>query len=431
MKLALSFYGSRGDIQPGVCLGHELTRRGHTVTMLVPPNYVGFAASMGLAALPIGLDSESYWDSDRSRELLATRNPVRKLRLAQQQVAEGFARFDADLAETVTDLAADAGVDGLISGPLGQERIHALAEHLAVPMATMRFCAMSENGVVGAIPSSRTLPAAVNRASWRTADAITWTFGKGPENRFRARLGLPAARHRLTHRLQREAVLQIQAYDPVFFPGLNQEWGADRPLVGFLDLPVDERAAVGEEVAGDGPLSTWLETGPPPVYISFGSAPLSDPERVHTAIRDTARVLRIRALVGARGGSEGVGVGTDDVFVAGAMNHATVLPRCRAAVHHGGAGTTAATVRAGLPTMVASAGADQAHWGAAVTRLGIGTSTRLSTLDTATLTDGLAVLLRPDTIRRAEAVGAQMIAPADAAAAAAKAVESAFARVTV
>ncbi|GAA1455630.1 glycosyltransferase [Williamsia maris] len=431
MKLALSFYGSRGDIQPGVCLGHELARRGHSVTMLVPPNYVSFAASMGLAARPIGLDSESYWESDRSRELLATRNPVRKLRLAQQQVAEGFARFDADLAETVTDLAAETGVDGLISGPLGQERIHALAEHLGVPMATMRFCAMSENGAIGAIPTSRALPAAVNRASWRTADAITWTFGKGPENRFRARLGLPAARQRLPHRLQRDEVVQLQAYDPVFFPGLEREWGSERPLVGFLDLPADERAAVGEDVATDSPLWAWLDAGPPPVYIAFGSAPLSDPDAVHAAIGETARALGVRALVGARGRTEGVAPGDDAVFVAGRMNHATVLPRCRAAVHHGGAGTTAATVRAGLPTMVASAGADQAHWGAAVTRLGIGTSTRLSRLDTTTLTDGLEVLLRPDTIRRAEAVGAQMIEPAAAVSTAANAVESAFTRTTV
>ncbi|MBJ7290023.1 glycosyltransferase [Williamsia sp.] len=431
MKLALSFYGSRGDIQPGVCLGHELTRRGHSVTMLVPPNYVGFAASMGLAARPIGLDSESYWDSDRSRELMSTRNPVRKLRLAQQQVVEGFARFDADLADTVAGLAAETGVDGLISGPLGQERIHALAEYLGVPMATMRFCAMSENGAIGAIPSSRTLPAALNRASWRAADAVTWTFGKGPENRFRARLGLPAAEQRLPHRLRRDGVVQIQAYDPVFFPGLAREWGADRPLVGFLDLPADKRSAVGEEIATDSPLWRWLDDGPPPVYVAFGSAPLSDPDAVHAAIGATARTLGIRTLVGSRGRPEGVDPDNDAVFVAGAMNHATVLPRCRAAVHHGGAGTTAATVRAGLPTMVASAGADQAHWGAAVTRLGIGTSTRLSGLDAATLTEGVEVLLRPDTVRRADEVGAQMIPPADAVTTAAETIESTFTRVTV
>ncbi len=426
MKLALSFYGSRGDVQPGLCLGHELTRRGHHVTMVIPPNYVGFAESMGLAARPVGVDSEAYWETDRSRELLTTRNPIRKVRLAQQQVSEGFARFDADLADAVTRLAQEMEVDGLVSGPLGQDRIHALAEHVGAPMATMRFCAMSENGAIGAIPTARTLPAAVNRASWRTSDAITWAFTRRQENRFRTRLGLPGADCRLPYRLDRAGVVQLQAYDPVFFPGLADEWGANKPLVGFLDLPDGFRAALGEDVTAHSALWAWLNAGTPPVYVSFGSVPLSDPVAVYEAIATAANALGVRVLVGMRGRPEGIDSSDDALFVADRVDHAAVLPRCRAAVHHGGAGTTAATVRAGLPTMVCWAGADQAHWGAQVTRLGIGTSIRLSRLDSETLNEGLRILIQQAVGERAKAISEQMIDPTAAVTAAAHAIESAF-----
>ncbi|MGU3292278.1 glycosyltransferase [Williamsia sp. M5A3_1d] len=430
MRMLLSFYGSRGDVQPGLCLGLELLRRGHDVEMALPPNYVGLAADMGLRAHPVGLDSESYWDSERARTILSTGNPVTRLRLAQAQVREGFARFDADLAALVADLAATKALDGLVSGPLGQDRIADLAEHLDVDMATVRLCAMSENGAICAVPTRHRLPPVINRASWRLVDTLTWTFSRSSQNRFRASLGLPDAAEPMPARLRRSGTLEIQAYDPALFPGLAAEWDDRKPVVGFFDLPTDHRPAGDPASRTDG-LDDWLDGGPPPVLVAFGSAPIADTEAVHRAVVEATRRAGVRALVGVGGRSAGVDPENPHIFVAGRLDHPTVLPRLAAAVHHGGAGTTAATLRAGLPTMVCAAGADQAHWGAQITRLGVGTATRLSVLDADRLADGLRVLADPVTVRRARALGERLIAPEVAVDHAAQRIESAFTRIAV
>lgn len=85
--------------------------------------------------------------------------------------------------------------------------------------------------------------------------------------------------------------------------------------------------------------------------------------------------------------------GDPDVYFAQSLDHAAVLPLCQATVHHGGAGTTAAGLRASLPTMVCHGGADQAYWGAQDTRMNVGTSTGLKKLTTEKLVEGLRIIL--------------------------------------
>lgn len=423
----MSFYGSRGDVQPGACLGRELAGRGHQVTMLVPPNYVDFVRGLDLTAVGVGADSESYWESERGRTALATRNPLTKLRLAREQVREGFARFDTDLSTAVATIADDGGIDLIISGPLGQDRCIALAERHGAALTTLRFCALSENAVMGPVPTTRAVPAALNRAGWRLADRVTWAATRRSENRFRGSLGLAPAPGPLPARLTASGIRQVQAYDAALFPGLSREWGPTRPIVGFLDLPDDVRAAVGDGV--DPALQTWLDAGDAPVFVSFGNAPVRDPAALSRAVVDATATAGVRALVVGLADTVGADPADPHVFHAGRLDHATVLPRCVAAVHHGGAGTTAATLRAGLPVLVCAAGADQAFWGARIRALGLGSATRLAGLDTEGLARGLDTLLDPATRRRVAQISSQMVPAADAVAAAATQMETAPAAV--
>ncbi|GAA1894317.1 glycosyltransferase [Williamsia serinedens] len=423
MRIAVSTYGSRGDVQPGACLGHELSRRGHDVTMLVPPNYVDFVGGLGLRAFAVGADSESYWETERGRATLVTRNPLTKLRLAREQVREGFALFDSGLSGAVASLVDDGGLDLVVTGPLGQDRCLALAERHGAALATMRFCAMSENGVMGPVSTARRLPPALNRAGWRLADRVTWAATRGSENRFRASLGLAPARGPLPTRLARRGVSQVQAYDATLFPGLDDEWGPARPLVGFLDLPDSVRAAVGDRV--DPELDTWLSAGEAPVFVSFGNAPVGDPRRLLAAVADATASRGVRALVVGLGGRSGPDAEHRHVFHADRVDHGVVLPRCAAAIHHGGAGTTAATLRAALPMLICAAGADQAYWGARIRALRLGSSTRLARLDTQTLARGLDVVLDDATRRRVVDVSSRLVPAEEAVAAAVAAMETA------
>jgi UDP:flavonoid glycosyltransferase YjiC (YdhE family) len=428
MKLVLSFYGSRGDVQPGLAFGLELQRRGHDVRMAVPPNHVDWARTLGLTAYSVGADTASVWDSPRGREVLRTKNPYTKIRLAGAAIKEGFAAFDTDVINLLAAPDPElTGVDGVVSGPLCQERMYAIAEKLKVPFSVMRFGPFSENGVIGAIPGvALPGPPAVNRASWKVTDTLGWTFGKGAENSFRSTIGLSSVTDSLHRRLVRGGVLQIQAYDPALFPGLAAEWGDRKPIVGYLDLPHGARHDVDARSESTEVLETWLAAGESPIFATVGSVPVLDTDALTTVITDSCAKVGARALITMKGRATGPDPTNADVFFARSLDHAAVLPRCRGAVHHGGAGTTSAGLRAGLATMVCHGGADQAYWGKQLTTLGLGTSTRLKGLTTERLVAGLEVVLDPDVRERVATVAGALITPDAAATHAAHLVEDHF-----
>ncbi|WP_369829926.1 glycosyltransferase, partial [Mycobacterium sp. E2238] len=168
--------------------------------------------------------------------------------------------------------------------------------------------------------------------------------------------------------------LEIQAYDEVCFPGLAAEWakwGGQRPFVGSLtmELPTD---------TDDEDVASWIAAGTPPICFGSGSIPLESPSATVEMISSACANLGERALL-CFGGTDFSDVPHfDHVKVVGVVNYASVFPACRAVVHHGGSGTTAASLRAGIPTLILWSSADQPYWGNQIKRLKVGTARRFS-----------------------------------------------------
>ena len=162
----------------------------------------------------------------------------------------------------------------------------------------------------------------------------------------RRELGLPKANGPATRRVTERGALEIQAYDVVCFPGLAAEWakwGAQRPFVGTLTMELPTEA--DEDVA------SWIAAGTPPICFAFGSMPAESPVDTIAMIGAACAQLGERALVCA-GLSDFSNIPHfEHVKVVGTMNYAAIFPACRAVVHHGGAGTLAAILRAGVPTL--------------------------------------------------------------------------------
>ena len=213
--------------------------------------------------------------------------------------------------------------------------------------------------------------------------------------------------------------MEIQAYDEVCFPGLAAEWaklGDQRPFVGALtmELPTD----------ADDEAASWIAGGTPPVLFGFGSIAVESPAATLGMISEACAQLGERALV-CSGGTDFSGVPhSDHVKVVDAVNYAGVFPACRAVVHHGGAGTTAAGLRAGVPTLILSTDLDQTLWGARVKRLKVGTARRFSTTNQQTLRDDLRTILAQECVARAREIATRMTKPAESVAAAADLVEN-------
>jgi UDP:flavonoid glycosyltransferase YjiC (YdhE family) len=227
----------------------------------------------------------------------------------------------------------------------------------------------------------------------------------------------------LSRRITERGSLEIQAYDEVCFPGLAAEWAKfdrQRPFVGALtmELPTD----ADEEVA------SWIAAGTPPIFFGFGSTAVKSPADMLAMISAACAQLGERALVCSAESDFSHVSHFEHVKVVDAMNYAAVFPACRAVVHHGGAGTTAIGLRAGVPTLILSTGdSGQAACGAMVKRLQVGTARRFSCTTRESLVEDLRTILATHCVTRAREIVTRMTNPADSVAAAADLVEN-FAR---
>jgi UDP:flavonoid glycosyltransferase YjiC (YdhE family) len=205
----------------------------------------------------------------------------------------------------------------------------------------------------------------------------------------------------------------------VYFPGLASEWAkwnGERPFVGALAMALPTDA--DEEVA------SWIAAGTPPICFGFGSVPVGSPADAIAMIAAACAQLGERALVVSGGTNFSNVPHFDHVKVVRAVNYATIFPACRAVVHHGGAGTLAAALRAGVPQLVLWTLPDQPFVAAQLKRLKVGSGRRFSTTTQKSLVADLRRILAPQYVVRARELASHITEPAKSAAAAADVVES-------
>jgi UDP:flavonoid glycosyltransferase YjiC (YdhE family) len=193
-----------------------------------------------------------------------------------------------------------------------------------------------------------------------------------------------------------------------------------RPFVGALtlELPTDT----------DDEILSWIAAGTPPIYFGFGSTPIASPADTVAVITAACTLLGERALICA-GPNDCTRVPhAEHVKIVEAVNHAAVFPACRAVVHHGGAGTTAAGLRAGVPTLILCVGLDQPIWASAIERLKVGSARHFSATTQESLVADLSSILAPRCVSQARDGAAQMTKPAESVASAADLLEDAARR---
>ncbi|SBS75554.1 putative enzyme [uncultured Mycobacterium sp.] len=408
MKFVLAFYGTRGDVEPGIAAGRELARRGHDVCMAVPPDLIAAAESVGLGAVGYGPDTQEWLEATRDFWKRFFRNfwNLQELKKLLQESREPGTQAWAQMSTTLASVTE--GADLLVTGVAYQELAVSVAEYRRIPLATLLWFPIRVNGHL--VPK---LPAPVVRAAMTAYEWVVWRGVRKVDGVQRRELGLPTATASGPRRIIDRGSLEIQAYDEVCFPGLAEEWarwGDRRPFVGTLTLesPTD----------ADKEVQAWIAAGKPPIFFGFGSIPVESPAETLAMIGAACAQLGERALIGAGWSDFSEQSGLDHVKVVGAVNYATIFPACRAVVHHGGAGTTAAGLRAGVPTLILWMADVQLMWGAAVKRLKVGTARRFSATTEKTMVADLRAILEPDCAVRARAVASQMSKPAESAVAA-------------
>jgi vancomycin aglycone glucosyltransferase len=374
-RVLLSTIGSRGEVQPVLALATRLRALGHRVHACVPPDFVDLLTGHGVVARPVG---------PRVRGTATTTRPVRfdpdsKRRMIADTVAAQFAALPG----------AAQGCDVIVGCGALQIAAPTVAQLLGVPYVHVHFCPVtlpSPHHGPPALPG-RLGPDASPRERW-AADARAWNDEwAAPLNEHRRALGLELVDDVRSHLLTDRPWL---AADPVLGPWPGGELQVVPTGAWLLDGP--------ESLPAE--LRAFLDDGDPPVYVGLGSmrAPGADAGQV---MLDAVRAVGRRAVLGRGWGELTARHTGPDVFVTGEVDHRALFPRLAAAVHHGGAGTTTAAARAGVPQVLVPQRYDQPYWAARVERLGIGAGVPSGMPESASLADALAHALEPGTAERA------------------------------
>jgi UDP:flavonoid glycosyltransferase YjiC (YdhE family) len=391
MRVVVAPVGSRGDFQPMLALSVALRAAGHEVLLLTPPSLASEAAAFGVPSAPTAFDLRALLE-----ETPFEASPLRAARAL-------FAQAPGWMAQ-----AAEAGVEAcrgadLLVGAGAQLVGASIAERLRIPYAFVIYSPQmlrSSYHPPMVVPTSG-LPRVLNRLLWAAfGAAAARTLGR-PLRRSRRALQLPPLRDLYRHVVPLGATLL--AADPELAP-LPPDVALAHPPTGALHLE-DLRALP----AG---LEAFLRAGPPPVYLGFGSMPDATPEATTALFLEAARRVGCRLVLA--GGWAGFGGDPAEAVVlgeralaVGPVSHALLFPRVAAAVHHGGAGTTSAAARAGLPQVLVPHLFDQFLWGRSVAQAGVGLAVARKGLTATSLATALAqVLERPSFAERARALGA-------------------------
>ena len=398
MKVALLGYGTRGDFQPVLAVADALKRRGHDVRLTVNVSSARWASPSGIDLVPMQPDIEAFFKSPGGKRLLASgRVPTFVRELAQLE-----REHNADLIRAYD--RACQGADLILSTILTAFRAATLERVLDLPHVCLTTMPLMCTGAFASYltPVRDFRLAWLNRLSWNLFFSAYWIGQKAVLNAARHSAGLSDWPQR--PRLELGNFIHMYSRHLVPFP---EDVPATHWPGGHPTLSPELRRRLGEG-APPPELDAWLDAGPAPVFFGFGSMPVLDPGALLRVVTRLCKEHSIRALIGAGWSEYATSELPDDVFIAPAFDHDRVLPRCRAAVHHGGAGTTHAGLRAGLPTLICSLFGDQPFWGDRVARLGAGTTFRFQQLDQARLSAALDVLMHPTTVQRAQQLGEAM-----------------------
>jgi UDP:flavonoid glycosyltransferase YjiC (YdhE family) len=344
-------------------LGLGLLRAGYDVRVATHAIHREFVTGHGLGFADVEGDPREIMERDAGQAWLESgSNPLRFMR--------EFTRLAGPLADKLLADAWEAcrDADAIVISTLGFPGYH-VAEKTKVPCFSAPLQPLTRTRAFPSL-SMPVIPALGGGYNWAThfvTEQLFWQFFREPVNRWRREsLGLPPTPFKGPFdRLYEERLPFIYGYSPTVIPK-PADWPDCHHVTGywFLNAPPDWQPPAA--------LLDFLQSGPPPVYIGFGSMSGRTAQQLaETAVEAVTRAKQRAILLGgwAEVGHRHL---PDHIFRVNSIPHDWLFPRVAAVVHHGGAGTTAAGLRAGVPSILTPLFADQPFWGERVAQLGVG-----------------------------------------------------------
>ena len=364
MRILLIGIGTRGDVQPLLALGTGLKAAGYDVVLAAGTNFQEMIESAGLGYEPIRIDIQELMNSKVGKEWIeqSSKNPIRGI----QHMRIMLESTPLDMGDEL--LRISEGADVMVSGILSFGITETIARtfgkthmtHMLTPLNPSRYAHTNPSPV---IPFRRNF---LNKLTSQFAQYLMYWIMRDTVKRLRQKLGQPSMSFRDYTRAQNHDVPVLYGLSGQVVPRPD-DWDDNIHVTGYWFYDVQNDWQPPSDLAD------FLAGGPAPVYIGFGS--MADP--------DPANTVKIMVEALSRTGQRGIihsgwaGLQADDlpaeVFLLGSAPHDWLFPRMAAVIHHGGAGTTAVALRAGVPNSIVTHIGDQPYWGRRVAELGVGT----------------------------------------------------------
>jgi sterol 3beta-glucosyltransferase len=395
MKIIITAVGSRGDVQPYVALAQSFQRTGHEVCLSAPHVFANLIAEHGVRHLPISVNPQEIMNHPEIQAASKSGNHILFLRTLFR---EGEALVKTFLEEVYANCQdEEAVISSMI--PFGafdvaeKKGIPYIQTLLAPFYPTTAFAAPGFN-----LPFDWSV---TNKLSYGVIDQSFWQFFRSIQNRWRKeKLGLPPLPFTGPFRKIRHSSPTVMGYSPSIVPA-PPDWPDNVFMSGYWFLKESE------DWSPPADLVAFLKEKPTPIYIGFGSMPEKDATHMTRLIVDALRLSKQRCVLLSGWAGLGQEQLPDTVYRVASVPHSWLFQRVAAVVHHGGAGTTASGLRAGVPSIITPYTADQFFWASRISALSVGPQSVAYHQLTA---DKLAAMIRQavtdqDMRRKAAAIG--------------------------
>ena len=360
MRIVIIAPGTRGDVQPYIALGKGLQSAGHTIRLVSHSNFESLVTSYGLEFWSFGNDVKDAVENSDMQALTEKGNFLLLLAKMAKEAQREALRF----AEG--GLRAAQGMEIVLSGLGGLFIGIAIAEKLDIPLVQAYVVPFSPTREMSSVLTPK-LPPVLNRVSHQLTRQLMWQGFRSADTIARKKvLNIPAAPllgpydSKSTHNMP-----ILYGFSPSVIPAPS-DWNDQTHITGFWF--VDE----ADDWQPPAALLDFLQAGPAPIYIGFGSMSSRAPEQTADLIIQALKLTNQRAiLLSGWGGLQKANI-PDSIFMIDSIPHSWLFPRVSAVVHHGGASTTAAGLKAGIPSVVIPFFGDQPFWGQRVAELGVG-----------------------------------------------------------
>lgn len=389
-------------MQPYIALALGLMENGHQVTIAAPENFAALVQGFGIAFHPLYGNAEEGMNSPLGQSVLQTENTINLMKYFFKVLRS----IKIPLRKSYLD-GVDK-VDFIIANLATLQITSAIAEKQNKKIAFTYF-------MPPVVPTAE-FPLAdfdfldfswYNKLTYKLAYAFYWKFIKEETVEFREELGLPVLKESLIRHIGKQNILDLYCLSPSLIPQ-PKDWDEHHKITGFLTVPKHYRES--HPLDGISPaLNNWLTAGEKPIYMGFGSNGIGNTEKFVSILKDVLAKTNERILFCTGWGLFDNLPVHENLFVTKYVNHEAILPKCKAGIFHGGAGTLAAMLRNNLPVIIISFYTDQPTWGKIIERMNLGVHIPVKKLDSGKLLSALASVQTDEVKRNVAKMGQQII----------------------